>query len=236
MTENSENVKRLRCINMCQPLDTTVHQVILIIDEKESKGEISRDLYPMSSMQGNSTSKECKLLYTFTEDEKYIILVNNTDSECYYQINEVLKISEKTKLKIGNTLIKINEKGGIWYMKITCLNNKPLITIRYELNPKIRYYIGRLPKEEEGCITLTGDTEISRVHCEVWFEDGKWGVKDLNSLNGTYAHLKKGEEIRIRWEQIFRIGPDLYTYFSYEEYKPCTTKKGLKPGCDSTEG
>ena len=56
---------------------------------------------------------------------------------------------------------------------------------------------------ENDCV-LSNDPGISRRHFEIYFEDGKCWIKDLNSRNGTYVNnhsiitgqLKAGDEIR----------------------------------------
>lgn len=47
--------------------------------------------------------------------------------------------------------------------------------------------------------------DVSRRHCRFFFEDGKWQVRDLNSLNGIYVNgarvssvpLQDGDEVRL---------------------------------------
>lgn len=209
--------EKLIAIVAYQVFDAQLHQITEMLGENELMGEIAEKSDLMRSMKMNDAIENCKLAFKITSEEKPIIVVSKADTECYYKIDGEIEIKDKTRLMLGDSLIKASHKNDIWYIKTSNTNMIPKTTNEYQLNPKLHYNIGRLQKDSEDHITLLGDTDISRRHCKLWFEDGKWKLKDLGSLNGTYARLMVGEEIRINWEQELRVGIDLYLYFTTEE-------------------
>jgi len=49
------------------------------------------------------------------------------------------------------------------------------------------FSIGR----DEDCEIQVKDSSVSRVHAEVYFHEGRWWIRDLNSANGTLVDGKK---------------------------------------------
>lgn len=77
--------------------------------------------------------------------------------------------------------------------------------------PKGGLIIGRSAKKAD--YLISDDTDVSRVHCRVYFKNGKCYVEDLGSLNGTYidglkvkaeSELTVGSVLKVA-EQEFRV-------------------------------
>eukprot|EP00826_Nyctotherus_ovalis_P012770 TRINITY_DN13400_c0_g1_i1.p1 TRINITY_DN13400_c0_g1~~TRINITY_DN13400_c0_g1_i1.p1 ORF type:complete len:219 (+),score=27.48 TRINITY_DN13400_c0_g1_i1:171-827(+) len=215
MEETGDHSGQLIAVTMAQTVGNWFRQGTQIVSEEV--GEISETHDLINLMEVNLGVKSCALAYRIANKEKPIAIMNRSDFECYYQINGTVEIQGGEKLMIGKTLIKIVQKGNIWYIKITNPKIKPLITTKYELHTNTRYFIGRVLKDNEEYVLIAGDQEVSRRHCEMWFENGNWKVKDLESLNGTFVHLKKNEEVWLEWEQVFKLGTDLHVYFTNEK-------------------
>ncbi len=50
-----------------------------------------------------------------------------------------------------------------------------------------KFQIGR----DEDCEIQISDSEVSRMHAEVFFHEGHWWIKDLESSNGTFINFKR---------------------------------------------
>lgn len=64
---------------------------------------------------------------------------------------------------------------------------------RFALKDRIR--IGRDPKKND-LVFPSGASGVSKTHCEIFFENGRMGIRDLDSSYGTYVNqirLKAGE-------------------------------------------
>lgn len=78
----------------------------------------------------------------------------------------------------------------------------PGIGQSFDLTTDCRIRFGR---HESNDIVLAGDDGISRRHFEIVYKDGRYGICDLNSHNGTYLNrrpvsicdLNSGDEIRV---------------------------------------
>lgn len=63
--------------------------------------------------------------------------------------------------------------------------------------------IGRNPK----CtIPFIGEKSISSEHCLIFYKNGKFFIRDLNSTNGVYLNNKKIEESEIKDGDIIKLG------------------------------
>lgn len=56
-------------------------------------------------------------------------------------------------------------------------------------------------RARENRIVLSPETKVSRHHAEITEDDGKWSVRDLGSMNGTYVNGEK-----IEWPRVLRVG------------------------------
>ncbi len=61
-------------------------------------------------------------------------------------------------------------------------------------------------RSREADLTIAHPT-VSRKHCELFEDDGLLKVRDLGSLNGTFVGRKQIEEVTLRPDQEFSIGP-----------------------------
>lgn len=77
----------------------------------------------------------------------------------------------------------------------------PNVGRRYELTPNRTYTIGR----EEGNTIQLHDTEVSRKHARIIYDNGRYFITDLNSSNGTFvnqvrittAAINSGDKIHV---------------------------------------
>ena len=211
------NSKTLITITAYRVIDKVTRQVSQMLKEDEMVGEINEEHELINSIGNGLSISGCALAYKLTKEEDCIIVTNNTDSECYYQINNSTILENNAKLIIGKTSTDLVEKKGRPQMKIINAGNKHKKTEKYEIQAGKKYLLGRRPKDEEAVnIEVLNDSKISKSHCEISFENGKWKVVDKDSTNGVYVHLKKGVETRIKWEQSLCMGKDLYLYFTTE--------------------
>lgn len=76
------------------------------------------------------------------------------------------------------------------------------------------YVIGR----DSGCdIHVSMSSEISRRHAEISYNDGKFGIRDLGSKNGTYVNgTKVGNTARALADKD-RIGLGLHTFLIFKQ-------------------
>jgi membrane-bound lytic murein transglycosylase D len=65
----------------------------------------------------------------------------------------------------------------------------------------------RLGRGEE-CAVRFPDREISRTHSEVYWQDGGWWVRDLQSTNGTYLDGVSIERAKLEGAVTLRLGSD----------------------------
>lgn len=64
------------------------------------------------------------------------------------------------------------------------------------------------------CDVLVPDEKVSRRHCSIIFEDGKWYVSDLGSRNGTFLNeLRVEREVLSDGDRI-RVGGTVLAFFS----------------------
>jgi Nif-specific regulatory protein len=47
---------------------------------------------------------------------------------------------------------------------------------------------------------------VSRYHAELYFDEGCWWIKDLNSSNGVYINSVKAMEARLTNQSVLKIG------------------------------
>jgi pSer/pThr/pTyr-binding forkhead associated (FHA) protein len=66
------------------------------------------------------------------------------------------------------------------------------------------YILGR---REDCDVILPFDSQVSRQHTRLFYQDGKWFVQDLSSRNGTFLGERKIEGAAVLEPgQMFRIG------------------------------
>jgi membrane-bound lytic murein transglycosylase D len=63
----------------------------------------------------------------------------------------------------------------------------------------------RIGRAEE-CEVRIQDDYVSRTHAEVFFVDGQWWVRDLNSSNGIYVNGKRVETVPVSHAVTIRLG------------------------------
>ena len=68
---------------------------------------------------------------------------------------------------------------------------------------------GRHPQSD----IFLDDVTVSRRHAEIRREDGRFFVKDLGSLNGTYVNLQRVEEAELADGDEVQIGKFKLTFF-----------------------
>ncbi|HPP37505.1 MAG TPA: FHA domain-containing protein, partial [Thermosynergistes sp.] len=56
----------------------------------------------------------------------------------------------------------------------------------YDIEVAPTVTIGRLPRDN--VVVIKGDAGVSGRHCEIFLEDGRLYVRDLNSTNGTFVN------------------------------------------------
>jgi membrane-bound lytic murein transglycosylase D len=71
-----------------------------------------------------------------------------------------------------------------------------------DLSFRTTFRIGRA----DDCEVCIQEEHVSRNHVEVWFEDGRWCLRDLNSANGVYVNGQRREAVAIPDELTFRLG------------------------------
>ena len=73
-----------------------------------------------------------------------------------------------------------------------------------DLSFRSTFRIGRA----DDCEVCIQEEHVSRNHVEVWFEDGRWCLRDLQSANGVYVDGRRMEAVAISDELTFRLGID----------------------------
>lgn len=74
--------------------------------------------------------------------------------------------------------------------------------------------------DEENCdFRIRGDTGVSRQHCVLWKERGRWWIRDVGSTNGTFVgDIRVGAEPTILADNdSIRIGPATVLTFRHSE-------------------
>ena len=61
-------------------------------------------------------------------------------------------------------------------------------------NETLSYMIGRSEKNQ----IIHSNKYISSHHAKIEFHDGKWGLEDLNSTNGTYVNGKRAHKTELK--------------------------------------
>jgi pSer/pThr/pTyr-binding forkhead associated (FHA) protein len=72
----------------------------------------------------------------------------------------------------------------------------------YENTHTLPVKIGRTPQND----VVLEQSFISRTHCHIFEEDGKYFLEDLNSSNGIYLFDKKISKIEVTDDFDFRLG------------------------------
>jgi len=65
-----------------------------------------------------------------------------------------------------------------------------------------RLLIGR----SSGCQLVLGDDTVSRRHAELFIEDGRWLLRDLDSSNGTWLNGRRIVEAEVRPGDVLHLG------------------------------
>lgn len=80
-----------------------------------------------------------------------------------------------------------------------------------------RFLIGR----HTGCQLHVDHQEVSRHHAEVFFEDGRWWIQDMQSANGIYIGDRKIDRLALSGPLAIRLGlSGPHLIFSLEKSKP----------------
>ncbi len=83
--------------------------------------------------------------------------------------------------------------------------------ISFDENGEKSQYPIFLPKTTVGrnprcTIAFLGEKSISSQHCLIFYENGKFFIRDLNSTNGVYLNGKKVEESELKDGDIIKLG------------------------------
>jgi hypothetical protein len=65
-----------------------------------------------------------------------------------------------------------------------------------------RLVIGR----SSGCELVLADDTVSRRHAELFIEDGRWLLRDLDSSNGTWLNGRRVVEAEVRPGDVLHLG------------------------------
>ena len=68
--------------------------------------------------------------------------------------------------------------------------------------------IGRSPE----CAVFLDDVTVSRKHAELEHADGRWTIRDLGSLNGTFVNRKRIESVDLEDDDEVQIGKYRLTF------------------------
>jgi MoxR-like ATPase len=86
-------------------------------------------------------------------------------------------------------------------------------------------------RSRDNRIILSSETGASRHHAEITEDDGKWSVRDLGSMNGTYLN---GE--RIEWPRVLRPGDKIKIAGDVMVFEGDSKPKGKAAKTDSGNG
>ena len=97
-------------------------------------------------------------------------------------------------------------------MDDTIQGQHPTITVKaIKANTEKSTYsftkIFRIGRDEE-CEIQVKDTSVSRIHAEVYFSEGRWWVRDLNSANGTFVDGKRIDRLPILRNTKIELGAE----------------------------
>ncbi len=87
-------------------------------------------------------------------------------------------------------------------MKVIVLDG-PLRSREFRIT-KPAFAIGR---KQDADVCLDGDPRVSRLHCRLTYENGRYWLEDTNSANGTFLHNRRIAQ-KVHWgtETIVRVG------------------------------
>ena len=120
-------------------------------------------------------------------------------------------LSDKIKEIIQKIFVFLSEDGNKdkhaaqTFKKITINGEDFFDNVEYKGKANI-LYIGRDPTWAD---IILSAVFISRKHAMIFCDDGKWFIKDLNSMNGTFVNGKKidaGDVIRLHHNSIIHFG------------------------------
>jgi hypothetical protein len=77
-------------------------------------------------------------------------------------------------------------------------------TDRQEYSFTDSFSIGR----DEECEIQVRDSSVSRIHAEVYFSEGRWWIRDLNSANGTIVDGKKIDRLPLVRDTRIELGAE----------------------------
>ena len=58
-----------------------------------------------------------------------------------------------------------------------------------------------------GCELVLADDTVSRRHAELFIEDGRWLLRDLDSSNGTWLNGRRIVEAEVRPGDVLHLRP-----------------------------
>ena len=178
-----------------------------------ANGSIDKKVPLISSLRDDKTLETFSITYKICKSG---VEVTNKSSFGWYLklIKENIEL-ENNQFVISNTKIELVKKDGQWHLIWELIDGEKRHSKK--IDRRKTYFIGReTQKTEEGekSIIIKNDLSISRTHCKLYFEEGRWMIQDMNSRNGVYIKINTGDSKIVKWDQTLRIGKDTYMYFS----------------------
>lgn len=103
-------------------------------------------------------------------------------------------------------------------MIIRCIGG-PLEGSTFELDPTQVYILGRKPQNNESKQEILLDSRsVSRQHGELFYEGGRWSIRDLDSFNGIRVNQLKIKEAALENQTVFQTGE--YTFICEGDVLP----------------
>jgi hypothetical protein len=122
------------------------------------------------------------------------VLVDDYDGSgpVFRQVSERTRIRAGDQLRVGQSLIHYDNGDGTGWGQLLIYTNgaEP---------PKVHPLGGSGAKvgRENGEITFANDTYVSGEHCRFLCEGTSVFIEDLDSSNGTYVRVRKGEPVEL---------------------------------------
>lgn len=144
--------------------------------ENEFRSEMIKMIRSVPNFSGEKAERVCMYLANGT------VTLESLQQSIKSEINSFVrkKVSVDAKSKFSG---KEQEQPT---MRFSCINSS-LPTVFVVDRPE--FIIGKNASKVHG--TVTFNQAISRVHCKITFEHGKYFITDLGSANGTYINSKR---------------------------------------------
>lgn len=79
--------------------------------------------------------------------------------------------------------------------------------LRFVPDPENDEFTLEIGRREDCPVPLAYDSQVSRLHAKLIFENGRFWLEDLDSRNGTYLNNKQiRKRVKIAPNTIFRVG------------------------------